>query len=111
MLYKTTATAPINFMGHDFTLEIVITIHPVGSGPSGSTPDTFDPGTDADYDIHEIRLFEDRCYFEWDSYFQHDIEIVRSGPVFTATGELFNVLLSSRACDDAILSAFQEASS
>ena len=109
MLYKTTATAPINFMGHDFTLEIVITIHSVGSGPSGSTPDTFDPGTHADYDIHEIRLFEWRAEDGWNAFEKG--WLYYEGPSFTATGELFNVLLSSRACDDAILSAFQEASS
>lgn len=94
----TTATTGLNFMGADFVAEIELTI------TSPATRQTFDdPGWGPDFEIESITLREERFQMQPPAYWV-------LGPPFEATGALFQVLATSRAIDEAILSAIQDES-
>lgn len=91
-------TTYIDFMGSTFLVEIELTINSLGS-PSCRD----DPGTDLDFSINSITLFEHRDDFDEESGYWLDY----FGPPFEATGALFQVLASSREIDEAIIETLQ----
>lgn len=99
----TTITIPFKFMGEDFFAEVDFTVYDYGAPPSGRGED-YDPGGEPDFSIDAIRLWEER-------FQQQPFACWYEGPRFEATGELFKVLASSRAIDEAILSALDREAS
>ena len=74
----TTIVLPLDFMGHDFEIELSCSVWSYATPETGryGPPEFYDPGESADFTIDEIILREDRPN--------------GMGPDFEATGALFS---------------------